>query len=713
MLKRTIISTAIAMSLPGIALADLEISGEIKNETSVFTSSGLLTGDAKTMLDGSDSHDSGDVMKFQNQGRMFVNGDIGEESSWHAELNVIVDTEAIDDYEDYKLYSQHDYLRELYVDTNVGKVDLRLGKQQVVWGTADGMKLLDIINPTDWREFVQNTMEDSRIPIWMIKAEADVGESGNFQFIVSQREENKIPGLNSDGDSGHAFIMKGVDSITGPVNGFLNVSPALANVASSFHNAAFGGAFTGGAANPAGLNPFTGLTVDGFASNPDVDATTTPGLVTIGGGNGTPGYFALNGIAQNGLAPGDPNGNNNVTNLMPVTGALPNQVTWNPADASSAFEYMPNATFATFNTFAGNLGTGGTLDSINTSYKRDYPDDENMNAGFRFRGSTDGGFNYSLNYFYHYSANPTVNLSWHDSVTGQELVTELRNPGTSVGPGATLPDGALVSQDNVPNAISPTGANTVTVLLRNPATNQYYGAVNPDFVGALGSAGLSSNSAQLRFTEELHRVHSIGASFDTSIDAPALDVPIVIRGEFLYDDDDKQPIIDKRLLSIGDLSNALVMEDADMFKYVIGVDVTVLTNLMISGQFIQFRNLDYEDDDRTCTTQTGIAFDCSRYTGDMATLNMTNGMNQGEENENFYSLFFSKPFGPSDEHRWNNITMYEEDGGWWNRFDVEYTFTDELIGSFEWNQYWGDEDTMLGQFDESSNLQVGIKYIFD
>ncbi len=92
---------------------------------------------------------------------------------------------------------------------------------------------------------------------------------------------------------------------------------------------------------------------------------------------------------------------------------------------------------------------------------------------------------------------------------------------------------------------------------------------------------------------------------------------------------------------------------------------------------------------------------------------MTNGMNQGEENENFYSLFFSKPFGPSDEHRWNNITMYEEDGGWWNRFDLEYSFTDELIGTAEWNQYWGDENTMFGQFEDSSNLQLGVRYIFE
>ncbi|MEJ2394690.1 MAG: RNA polymerase-associated protein rapA, partial [Candidatus Thiodiazotropha sp.] len=76
-----------------------------------------------------------------------------------------------------------------------------MGKQQVVWGTADGIKLLDIINPTDFRELNQNSMEDSRIPIWMINAEKNIGDNSNLQLIVSQVEENKIPGLNPNDDS--------------------------------------------------------------------------------------------------------------------------------------------------------------------------------------------------------------------------------------------------------------------------------------------------------------------------------------------------------------------------------------------------------------------------------------------------------------------------------------------------------------------------------
>ena len=170
----------------------------------------------------------------------------------------------------HKNYTQNDWFREGYIDTSAGDWSFRLGKQQVVWGTADGIKLLDIINPTDFREMAQNSMEDSRIPIWMINAERNIGETGNVQFILSENRKNVIPGLNDDNrnfDSGHPFIMKGVDSITGRVNGFLHVTPALASVAGSFNAAAFGGMFTGGQINPAGLLPFAGMTVDYFAQN--------------------------------------------------------------------------------------------------------------------------------------------------------------------------------------------------------------------------------------------------------------------------------------------------------------------------------------------------------------------------------------------------------------------------------------------------------------
>jgi hypothetical protein len=222
----------------------------------------------------------------------------------------------------------------------------------------------------------------------------------------------------------------------------------------------------------------------------------------------------------------------------------------------------------------------------------------------------------------------------------------------------------------------------------------------------------------------------LGASFDYSLD---FENPVVLRGEFLYEKDSTQPVVDRMLLAIGDLGSALKMEKADYFKYVIGADTTVMTDMMLSGQFIQFRNLDYINQSGTCNTQGNLAFmapatdampnpgapytdtvrqvDCSRYTADMPTMSLSNGMQKAEENKNFYSLFLSKPFGESGEGRWNNIFIYEEGGGKWNRFDVEYGINDQLIGTFEYNKYFGDENTMFGQFENASNVQIGLKYL--
>jgi hypothetical protein len=60
--------------------------------------------------------------------------------------------------------------------------------------------------------------------------------------------------------------------------------------------------------------------------------------------------------------------------------------------------------------------------------------------------------------------------------------------------------------------------------------------------------------------------------------------------------------------------------------------------------------------------------------------------------------------------------MYENTddgaGGIWNRFDVEYTVDDNTQLTAEVNTYRGDENTQFGQMVNSSNVQVGLKYVF-
>ncbi|PIP09176.1 MAG: hypothetical protein COX51_00105 [Syntrophobacteraceae bacterium CG23_combo_of_CG06-09_8_20_14_all_50_8] len=62
-------------------------------------------------------------------------------------------------------------LREFYTDIALGRWDFRIGKQQVVWGETDGLRLMDIINPLDMRrQFSSRDWRDIRIPLTMVKA---------------------------------------------------------------------------------------------------------------------------------------------------------------------------------------------------------------------------------------------------------------------------------------------------------------------------------------------------------------------------------------------------------------------------------------------------------------------------------------------------------------------------------------------------------------
>ncbi len=80
-----------------------------------------------------------------------------------------------------------DWLRECYIDYYSEYLDIRIGKQQVVWGTADGVKILDIVNPIDYREFhlelTRGHDVDVKIPLWMLKVEYAPTVNGTLQFL--------------------------------------------------------------------------------------------------------------------------------------------------------------------------------------------------------------------------------------------------------------------------------------------------------------------------------------------------------------------------------------------------------------------------------------------------------------------------------------------------------------------------------------------------
>lgn len=84
-------------------------------------------------------------------------------------------------------------MRELYIEATAGDTYLTIGKQQVVWGKADGLKVLDVVNPQDFREFVLDDFDDSRIPLWTLNAEIPIQDATLQLLWIPDQTYHKIP----------------------------------------------------------------------------------------------------------------------------------------------------------------------------------------------------------------------------------------------------------------------------------------------------------------------------------------------------------------------------------------------------------------------------------------------------------------------------------------------------------------------------------------
>ncbi|MEX2435827.1 MAG: hypothetical protein WD735_04020 [Balneolaceae bacterium] len=75
-------------------------------------------------------------------------------------------------------------LREIYLDWYFDNLDLRIGKQTIIWGRADGGFITDILSPVDLREFLTQSPSDLRFGITAINAIHYFG-ANSLQLIVS------------------------------------------------------------------------------------------------------------------------------------------------------------------------------------------------------------------------------------------------------------------------------------------------------------------------------------------------------------------------------------------------------------------------------------------------------------------------------------------------------------------------------------------------
>lgn len=68
-------------------------------------------------------------------------------------------------------------LREAYMDMYFNNFDIRVGKQQIIWGKAEGVFITDVVAPKDLREFLLPDFDEIRLGITVLKLNYYFGNS--------------------------------------------------------------------------------------------------------------------------------------------------------------------------------------------------------------------------------------------------------------------------------------------------------------------------------------------------------------------------------------------------------------------------------------------------------------------------------------------------------------------------------------------------------
>jgi hypothetical protein len=167
---RLILATLFVFSFT-LAEAGLEMVGYLKNEFSV----GL-----KTLSDVSKIKD---ILSLS--GEYTLNDNLVAFLSVRGWYDFAYGRDKYDPAQHYMAHVQRqDWLRDCYLDYNNGPWFLRLGRQQVAWGQADGIAILDRVNPFDLTEYWLPDAVDLRIPLWMMNINYAPKVNSNLQLLI-------------------------------------------------------------------------------------------------------------------------------------------------------------------------------------------------------------------------------------------------------------------------------------------------------------------------------------------------------------------------------------------------------------------------------------------------------------------------------------------------------------------------------------------------
>jgi len=96
-------------------------------------------------------------------------------------------------------YEKELELGETYIQGSLTKsLDVKIGRQIVVWGKSDNIRVTDVLNPLDIREPGLTDIEDLRLPVAMSRLDYYIGDWSLTGIAIHEIRFNKSPEYGSD-----------------------------------------------------------------------------------------------------------------------------------------------------------------------------------------------------------------------------------------------------------------------------------------------------------------------------------------------------------------------------------------------------------------------------------------------------------------------------------------------------------------------------------
>lgn len=132
-------------------------------------------------------------IKWHRDWRTLVSGKVFYDAAYALRGRDGFTDEVIDTYE-----SEAEW-REVFLQGRLGShLDIKLGRQIVVWGRSDNLRITDVLNPLDFREPGLTDIEDLRLPVAMSRVDGYVGPWNLTGIALHEIRFDKSPVFGHD-----------------------------------------------------------------------------------------------------------------------------------------------------------------------------------------------------------------------------------------------------------------------------------------------------------------------------------------------------------------------------------------------------------------------------------------------------------------------------------------------------------------------------------